>query len=339
MAERRNAFMGHLSQNGEGLAAMEYGSKLAQQEQMLKIQQQVAEIAKTQGEAGKLLLGNLKEKLRVSGQYFMAVKNAPPEMRGQIAMQAAQKAIQDGMITEQELPPGILQGQYTPEADAWVNSKLGQTLEFDQFIDNQLQEQKFAEEKSNNAAQLAVTKRGQDISAATARRGQDMTNARMSEQNQIARDQRQAQQDLQNQDALASFDETITAAEELKNHPGLNTAVGVKGFTGVMPTWLTPGTNATNFKAKLETFQSKLFLPMVSKLKGMGQLSDAEGKKLTAAAGALNRDMSEVEFKAEVDKIITSLTAARNRKAGATQQGGGEIQILRDASGNIVGVK
>jgi hypothetical protein len=89
--------------------------------------------------------------------------------------------------------------------------------------------------------------------------------------------------------------------------------VGVKGLTGHFPIG---GTDAADFKAKLDTFRSKLFIPMVSKLKGMGQLSDAEGKKLTQAAGALDERMPEKSFKQSLDDIISGLEKARARRGG-----------------------
>ena len=55
---------------------------------------------------------------------------------------------------------------------------------------------------------------------------------------------------------------------------------------------------------------------MPAQLKGMGALSDAEGKKLTAAVGALDPKMGETAFRASVDRIITEMDAARTRVSG-----------------------
>ena len=67
---------------------------------------------------------------------------------------------------------------------------------------------------------------------------------------------------------------------------------------------------------------------MVSALKGMGALSDAEGKKLTAAVGALDPKMKLSEFNAAVARIKTDLEAARQRAStlpgmGSNTGGGG----------------
>ena len=61
----------------------------------------------------------------------------------------------------------------------------------------------------------------------------------------------------------------------------------------------------------------------------MGALSDAEGKKLTAAVGALNPAMGEKAFRESIGRITTEMDAARARVSGqpTPKQDGG-------ASGN-----
>ena len=46
---------------------------------------------------------------------------------------------------------------------------------------------------------------------------------------------------------------------------------------------------------------------MVSALKGMGALSDAEGKKLSSAVGALDPSMPEAEFERELKRVAKTL--------------------------------
>jgi hypothetical protein len=62
---------------------------------------------------------------------------------------------------------------------------------------------------------------------------------------------------------------------------------------------------------------------MVSQLKGMGALSDAEGKKLTAAVGALNPAMGEQAFRASISRITKDMDAARGRLTGTNTGGAG----------------
>lgn len=112
------------------------------------------------------------------------------------------------------------------------------------------------------------------------------------------------------EEAVVSTDRMIRSIDDLANHPGLESAVG---FGYGKAATLFPGTDASSFEVKLDTLKSQAFLPMVAQLKGMGQLSDAEGKKLTAAIGALDTRMSEKEFKSSLAEIKGDLEAARKR--------------------------
>ena len=154
-------------------------------------------------------------------------------------------------------------------------------------------------------------------------RGQDMTDQRARDLNQTKveenRLKREVKQDAEKQaraGQLASFDTMLGTLGRLAEHPGLSRSVGI---SGVFPT--VPGSNSANFQAELETFKSQAFIPMVSQLKGMGALSDAEGKKLSAAVGALDPKMGEAAFRQSVARIMEDMAAARARLEN--QQGGG----------------
>ena len=95
----------------------------------------------------------------------------------------------------------------------------------------------------------------------------------------------------------------------LISHPGRIAATGGSSrLSGI------PGTDAYNFQARLDTFKAQTFLPMVSAMKGAGALSDAEGKKLGEAVGALDPKMTEDEFERSLRSIIDRLY--RNAIAG-----------------------
>ncbi|WP_408953053.1 transglycosylase SLT domain-containing protein [Lysobacter sp. Hz 25] len=103
----------------------------------------------------------------------------------------------------------------------------------------------------------------------------------------------------QTQTALDSIDTLLKA-------PGLDAAVGMGSM---FPT--APGSDAANFEAQLDTFKAQTFVPMVSQLKGMGALSDAEGKKLSEAVGALNIKMSDSAFRASLSSVKALLETAK----------------------------
>jgi len=120
---------------------------------------------------------------------------------------------------------------------------------------------------------------------------------------EAAATQANAQREIDTQSALDNIGELIA-------HPGRKLATGKTSFMSVVP-----GTNAYDFNAKLETFKAQTFIPMVSALKGMGALSDAEGKKLQAAVGALDPSMSEEAFVKELEKVANTL-ATKAKTAG-----------------------
>lgn len=160
---------------------------------------------------------------------------------------------------------------------------------------------------ADNAASRAVQMRGQTLSDARAR---DF-NAVQVAANDIKRSEVQQAKDLTKNSQVASFDTMLGTLDRLSNHPGLKRSVGVMGALPTMP-----GSDSANFQAELNTFQSQAFLPMVAQLKGMGALSDAEGKKLTAAVGALDLKMGEPAFRESVGRIIEDMSAARERLSG-----------------------
>lgn len=114
----------------------------------------------------------------------------------------------------------------------------------------------------------------------------------------IARDDRQAAA----QGAVDTFSTALDSLNEIEQSPGLSKAVGIRS---AFPT--VPGSDAANFEARLDTFKAQTFLPMVQSLKGMGALSDAEGKKLSDAVGALSPKMSEKAFRDSIGKIRNQL--------------------------------
>lgn len=121
-----------------------------------------------------------------------------------------------------------------------------------------------------------------------------------------------AKEDAQKAGVVASFDGALETVDRLAAHPGKTAAVGFGGKT----TSMIPGTNAAGFAAQLETFKAQVFLPQVQALKGMGALSDAEGKKMSAAVGALDQSMKQSEFDSQLAIIKNDLKKARARVSG-----------------------
>ena len=122
----------------------------------------------------------------------------------------------------------------------------------------------------------------------------------------------------------------------LVESPGFNTVYGLSGK--VSPSSYIPGTDAANSQARLAQLDAASFGMSIQKMKGMGSLSDAEGKKVAAAyTRATNPKISEEEARKAWSEVISYLDIAERRayeKAGRkvpsekpAAQGGG-IQFL-----------
>ena len=103
-----------------------------------------------------------------------------------------------------------------------------------------------------------------------------------------------------------------TQLDTLVNHPGKKYAVG---GTSVLP--ILPGTDAADFKARLEQVNGEQFLQAYNTLKGGGQITEIEGQKATDAIARMQRsqtegefDKSAKEFKDIVDKATKRARAA-----------------------------
>ena len=97
----------------------------------------------------------------------------------------------------------------------------------------------------------------------------------------------------QKQEDLAVFDTSIETIDRIIESPGFNDAIGVR-MPGVSEI---PGTDAQFTISQIDTLKSQNFLSQIQKMRGLGALSEAEGKKVADALGSLNVNMSEKDFK------------------------------------------
>jgi hypothetical protein len=96
--------------------------------------------------------------------------------------------------------------------------------------------------------------------------------------------------------------QVLSLLDEIEQSPGFSSAVGAKGISSGYGAFETPvaGTDAADVAAKLDTLGAKNFLTSIKSFKeagGAGALSDAEGKKLSAAMTNLSRDQTEASLK------------------------------------------
>lgn len=153
----------------------------------------------------------------------------------------------------------------------------------------------------------------------------DMTQQRMQmdmQEKQLKQQQEIQARENDRREAAAATDIAMDSLNTLTRHPGLATGTG--SLLAPIARNI-PGTDAKGFAAQLEQFKSQTFLPAVQQMKGMGQLSNAEGAALQKAVGNLDPDMPTAEFQRQAAKIMAQMRAYRQRKFGdlpATTWGG-----------------
>lgn len=122
------------------------------------------------------------------------------------------------------------------------------------------------------------------------------------------------------QSAYTGAVDTLNLVDTIMDHPGFDSAVGFKGVSNYIP-----GTEAKGVTSLIDTLGSQNFLNAVQGMKGMGALSDAEGKKLSSAIANLDRDQSESDFKANLKAIKNITERARRKAESKILKSGGEV--------------
>lgn len=151
------------------------------------------------------------------------------------------------------------------------------------------------------------------------------------------------------QDTIAKIDAMIgtrdasgNLVEGAKPHPGFSALVGAKGpsawhtLIGLPPV---PGTDAADFKARLDEIKGGAFLQAFESLKGGGAITEVEGKKATDAITRMSTAQSEQEFVRAAQEfqgvVRRGMEKAQSMRGGkvqpTTQQGGDMLQQARDA--------
>lgn len=120
--------------------------------------------------------------------------------------------------------------------------------------------------------------------------------------------------------ALGNVENSIATVDRMLSGEGLESAAGI---SSAFPT--VPGTEAANFEAELETLQSQVFLTQVEKMKGLGALTENEGKKLGSAIESLDLSQSDevlreslVRIREQFNKAAEKLNAKFGRSEATT---------------------
>lgn len=130
------------------------------------------------------------------------------------------------------------------------------------------------------------------------------------------------EKDKKNTELYDSIDIVNQLSSKIDSNKGFEGAVG-SSLQKFLPGWAKPGegqfiagTDPANFEALHNQIIGKLKLEAREKLKGSGQISDAEQKMLGESVAALNIDSSEEEYKTQLGKIKDILNKAYQRTGG-----------------------
>jgi hypothetical protein len=104
----------------------------------------------------------------------------------------------------------------------------------------------------------------------------------------------QAQVDLPSTEIKA--DETIQLVDELLEHPGMKDVVGFPD-NPLVAKGLVPGTEAADFRGRLNQLTGRTFMEVFPTLKGGGQITEIEGQKAQESINRMSASTSEEEFK------------------------------------------
>lgn len=118
------------------------------------------------------------------------------------------------------------------------------------------------------------------------------------------------------QDSLDTISKSLEVLGRIEAHPTAQGGVGGVGSVWRPGMAKIAGSNAIDFDNLLETAQSQQFGTAIATMKGMGALSDAEGKRLEKAVASLSPDQSPESFKTAVKTIRDTLERSQAKIIG-----------------------
>lgn len=132
------------------------------------------------------------------------------------------------------------------------------------------------------------------------------------------------------QDSYLSSMDTLKLISDIESHPGFSDYVGAKGASSAFGLFDTPigGTDASAVAGMVNTLSSQNFLNSVSQMKGMGALSENEGKKLADAVSSLDPNMPESDFKKSLNVIRNITKRGIDKSKRIMQKEGVDIPSL-----------
>lgn len=141
------------------------------------------------------------------------------------------------------------------------------------------------------------------------------------------------------QDAIDTLTQTRATVDALMKHPGLSGGTVLGGAGTITGKYISgiPGTDDKDFRAQIETLQAQNFQSQIKSMVGMGALSDAEGKKLSAAIANLDPDQSAKQLKNNLGVVRNYIDKAVAKQVGSGKlpTSGGGFVLKHPVYGNV----
>lgn len=116
-------------------------------------------------------------------------------------------------------------------------------------------------------------------------------------------------------DAIMAGEQMITNIGEVRDHPGKWIGTGGTSLLSAVP-----GSPGKDFQVRVDQLKGGAYMAAVEKMRGLGALSDNEGRAATAAITRLNSSTSEKEFDSALNELELimkrGMEKARQKAAG-----------------------
>jgi len=116
---------------------------------------------------------------------------------------------------------------------------------------------------------------------------------------------------------IQAADNALALVEDIKKDPYLDRGTGFSSYGNSLR-----GTGGYDFQNKVDQAKSGAFLSAIQQMRGMGALSDTEGKAATAAVNRMNTATSSEAFLAALDDYENRVKQGRARAEARLKSGG-----------------
>lgn len=129
---------------------------------------------------------------------------------------------------------------------------------------------------------------------------------------------------------LEKADQGIALIDQMLEHPGLDTAVGLSSI--IDPRNYVAGTEANDFNVMSSQLKGKAFLQAFESLKGGGAITEVEGQAATEAIARLNQSQSEEAYKEALLELRGILEKGKRRATQKASSTGTEASNVSEIS-------